>query len=93
MHSSVIGLRRCIHRRQLLRGALGAAALPALAWPASATAPEPLVVGGLAVTCNLTLPVACAAKAAANSADKSGAPQFAVRVQQVQRLAGESRNR
>ena len=35
------------------------------------------MVGGLAVTCNLTLPVACAARAAASRADKSGAPQFA----------------
>ena len=60
----------------MLRGAL-AAALPAIALPASAAAAEPLTVGGLAVTCNLTLPVACAAKAAANAADKSGAPQFA----------------
>jgi NitT/TauT family transport system substrate-binding protein len=33
-------------------------------------------VGGLAVTCSLTLPVACVAKGAANRADKSGAPQF-----------------
>jgi NitT/TauT family transport system substrate-binding protein len=77
MHSSAIGLGRGVDRRQLLGGALAAAALPALTWPASAAAPEPLVVGGLAVTCSLTLPVACAAKAVANRADKSGAPQLA----------------
>ena len=35
----------------------------------------PLQVGGLPVTCNLTLPVACVAKAASNSA-AAGAPQF-----------------
>jgi len=35
-----------------------------------------LVVGGLPVTCNLTLPVACVAKAAANGADKGVAAQF-----------------
>lgn len=47
-------------RRQLLQGAL-AGALP-LAVPSLALAgPEPLVVGGLPVTCNLTLPVACKA--------------------------------
>jgi len=47
-------------RRQLLQGAL-AGALP-LAVPAlSLAGPEPLVVGGLPVTCNLTLPVACKA--------------------------------
>ena len=65
----------CIDRRRLLRGAL-AAALPAIAPPASAATARPLVVGGLPVTCNLTLPVACVAKAAANHADNSGAPQF-----------------
>src|SRR4030095_10963349 len=37
-------------------------------------APEPLRVGGLAVTCNLTLPVACAASAAAN---RGSQPAFA----------------
>jgi NitT/TauT family transport system substrate-binding protein len=45
--------------------------------PAVAASSKPLVVGGLPVTCNLTLPVACVAKATANSADKSGKPQFA----------------
>jgi NitT/TauT family transport system substrate-binding protein len=34
------------------------------------------VVGGLPVTCNLTLPVACVARSAANGADKSAAPHF-----------------
>jgi NitT/TauT family transport system substrate-binding protein len=60
-----------------LRGALGAV-LPALSWPeaANADAPKPLVVGGLPVTCNLTLPVACVARSAANGADKSAAPHF-----------------
>jgi NitT/TauT family transport system substrate-binding protein len=62
-------------RRQLVGGALAAAALPSIIRPALA-APEPLVVGGLAVTCSLTLPVACAAKAAANRAGKGGASQF-----------------
>jgi len=64
-------------RRTLLRGALGAV-LPALTWPKAAPAatPKPLLVGGLPVTCNLTLPVACAARAAANSAAKGGGPQF-----------------
>ena len=51
-------------RRQVLRAAL-AGALP-LALPGLArVAPAPLVVGGLPVTCNLTLPVACTAKAVA----------------------------
>ncbi|MGZ5239149.1 MAG: ABC transporter substrate-binding protein [Caldimonas sp.] len=60
-----------------MRGALGAV-LPALTWPgnASAAAPRSLVVGGLPVTCNLTLPVACVARSTANGGDKSGATSF-----------------
>jgi NitT/TauT family transport system substrate-binding protein len=70
--------QHCFNRRELLYGsALTAAALPTITRPASAAATQNLVVGGLAVTCSLTLPVACAAKAAANRADKSGKPQFA----------------
>lgn len=53
-------------RRQILKGAI-AGALP-LALPSLALAGnEPLVVGGLPVTCNLTLPVAAASKALANA--------------------------
>lgn len=60
-------------RRQLMKGAL-AAALP-LALPSLAHAGQkPLVVGGLPVTCNLTLPVACVAKAASNA--KASGPLF-----------------
>src|SRR3954453_12864562 len=70
------GPQHCVDRRQLLRGAL-APALPVIALPASAAAAKPLVVGGLAVTCNLTLPIACVARAIASRADKTGAPQFA----------------
>ncbi len=62
-------------RRHLLRGA-AAALLPVLGLPAASAAPAPLQVGGLPVTCNLTLPVACVARATANAADKSGGPQF-----------------
>jgi len=65
-----------IDRRLLLGGALAAAAVPSVTSKASA-AEAPLVVGGLAVTCSLTLPVACAARAAANRNAKNGAPQFA----------------
>lgn len=61
-----------LRRRAFLHGALGAA-LPAAA---SAASPAPLLVGGLPVTCNLTLPVACVARAAANGAAKGTAPQF-----------------
>jgi NitT/TauT family transport system substrate-binding protein len=51
-------------RRSMVLGAAAAAALPfGIAAPAFA-ARGPLVVGGLPVTCNLTLPVACVARAA-----------------------------
>ena len=50
-----------LRRRSLL---LAAAALPFGGFMASASAARgPLVVGGLPVTCNLTLPVACVARA------------------------------
>src|ERR1041384_3718818 len=51
-------------RRRILKGALASAvplALGACAGDKNARR-DPLVVGGLPVTCNLTLPVACTAK-------------------------------
>ncbi|UVW28055.1 ABC transporter substrate-binding protein [Massilia sp. H6] len=55
------------YRRKLLGGALS---LPLIGMGAAAAAPArsslPLQVGGLPVTCNLTLPIACKAKAAAD---------------------------
>ena len=66
-----------IDRRLLLKGILGAgitaAGLPLIGCSSRAEA-KPLVIGGLAVTCNLTLPVACAAREAAQrsgQADRS----------------------
>lgn len=62
---------RCFDRRQVIGGALGAGAVAALGGCgglSSSAEAAPLTVGGLAVTCNLTLPVACAANAAANTA-------------------------
>ena len=56
---------------------IAAGAIPAVRWLSSPAAAEPLTVGGLAVTCNLTLPVACAASAAANHAGKGGGSQLA----------------
>jgi NitT/TauT family transport system substrate-binding protein len=66
-----------VNRRLVLQGAL-AAALPmsTLTCTNRNHQQRPLVVGGLPVTCNLTLPVACAAKAAANAADKTAGPRF-----------------
>jgi NitT/TauT family transport system substrate-binding protein len=66
MRSSTTQPGTGLRRGDLLRGALAAAALPIIPWGCSRAEAKPLVVGGLAVTCSLTLPVACAAKAAAN---------------------------
>jgi NitT/TauT family transport system substrate-binding protein len=57
-------------RRSLLLGA-AAAALPFGFSDSAQAARAPLVVGGLAVTCNLTLPIACVARGA-----EAGAMQF-----------------
>ena len=64
-----------LRRRQVLKGAL-ASTLP-LAMPGIAHAGNaPLVVGGLPVTCNLTLPIACVAKANSNARLGAGPAPF-----------------
>lgn len=61
------------HRRQLLLGAAAALLFPGTAARA-ASAEKSLLVGGLPVTCNLTIPVACLASAThAKSAKGTGA--------------------
>jgi NitT/TauT family transport system substrate-binding protein len=70
-----------INRRQLLQGAI-AAALPLGAISCSgektgSSGATPLIVGGLPVTCNLTLPVACHAREESNKSLPAGAPRFA----------------
>src|SRR5262245_9622792 len=62
-------------RRRVLQGLL-AAAVPWGAVSCAAGKTGPLQVGGLPVTCNLTLPVACTAKAASNRAAAAGSPRF-----------------
>jgi len=65
-------------RRNFLKTAAIAGAAPAGLAACSATKKqEALLVGGLPVTCNLTLPVAVAAKAASNAASKQSGPVFA----------------
>jgi NitT/TauT family transport system substrate-binding protein len=63
-----------VSRRQVLRGL--AAALPFTAFGCSRKDSNSLTVGGLAVTCNLTLPVACVGKRVANRSAPAGAPRF-----------------
>ena len=67
-----------LNRRQLLRGAVATAvSFGALGCSSEkAGRGKPLLVGGLPVTCNLTLPVACVSKAASNLAAAPGAPRF-----------------
>ena len=65
-----------MNRRTLLQG-LMAAALPLGQNACTQSNPNALVVGGLPVTCNLTLPVACVARATSNSTATAGAPKFA----------------
>src|SRR3954465_7343472 len=64
-----------ISRRQLLQS-LSAAALPLGAFSCARANPDALVVGGLPVTCNLTLPVACVAKGQSNKSASPGARKF-----------------
>jgi NitT/TauT family transport system substrate-binding protein len=67
----------CLQRRHFLQGAM-AAALPVGLLSCAAGKKQPsLIVGGLPVTCNLTLPVACVARAQANAAQPGAGPQFA----------------
>ena len=63
-------------RRQVLKGLLAAAALPLGTLSCSETKQDSLLVGGLPVTCNLTLPVACVARSATNSTILDGGPRF-----------------
>src|SRR5688572_14892691 len=67
MHSDDAASVHFRQRRQLLLGAAAATVLAWTGWSCS-KAGGPLQVGGLPVTCNLTLPVACQAKAANNAA-------------------------
>jgi NitT/TauT family transport system substrate-binding protein len=59
----------------MLQG-LAAAALPFGAVSCGKPAANALVVGGLPVTCNLTLPVACVGKATANASAPTGGPRY-----------------
>ncbi len=65
-----------LHRRLFLQGAI-AASLPAGLMSCASGKQQALIVGGLPVTCNLTLPIACVARAAANTANPGAGPTFA----------------
>jgi NitT/TauT family transport system substrate-binding protein len=65
-----------VSRRQVLSGLAAMAALPAGLSGCAQKPTNSLVVGGLPVTCNLTLPVACEGKSVSNRAAPAGAPRF-----------------
>src|SRR5579872_5576303 len=64
-----------VSRRDALRG-LAATALPLGLLGCSSKKSDALVVGGLPVTCNLTLPVACVGKSTVNRSLAPGTPRF-----------------
>src|SRR5882762_1948736 len=66
-----------LDRRRLLQGMVAASLPVSLLSCAAKEEHKALIVAGLPVTCNLTLPVACVARAAKNRAGPGGAPQFA----------------
>jgi NitT/TauT family transport system substrate-binding protein len=63
-----------VSRRDALRG-LAAVALP-LGPIGCSSKSDALVIGGLPVTCNLTLPIACVGKSTANRSLPAGSPRF-----------------
>jgi NitT/TauT family transport system substrate-binding protein len=63
-----------VSRRQVLQGL--AASVPIGLLGCSAPKPNSLIVGGLPVTCNLTLPVACVSKSAHNLTAPVTAPRY-----------------
>jgi NitT/TauT family transport system substrate-binding protein len=67
--------RERVSRRQALQG-LVTAALPLGTFGCAKANANSLVVGGLPVTCNLTLPVACVAKGMSNKSASAGAKNF-----------------
>ena len=73
-------VHHALNRRQIVQGLIaGALPLSTLSCGKGASGiakGEPLLVGGLPVTCNLTLPVACASKARSNSTLGAGQPRF-----------------
>jgi len=64
------------HRRRAFLQGMMAASLPLGLLSCAERKPNSLIVGGLPVTCNLTLPVACVAKAASNQLESAGAPRY-----------------
>lgn len=66
-----------MRRRRMLQAALAAVPLSLAGCGRGGDGPEPLLVGGLPVTCNLTLPIAAKARERANALAKTnGAPTF-----------------
>src|SRR5579863_9089062 len=65
-----------LRRRQVLQCGVAAAFAGSLLSCSSESRPGALIVGGLPVTCNLTLPIACVARASANASGPAAGPHF-----------------
>jgi ABC-type nitrate/sulfonate/bicarbonate transport system substrate-binding protein len=63
-------------RRDFLVGSAAALALGCRKAPTTSSSPGKLVVGGLPVTCNLTLPIACSARLLEKDAQGNAVKQF-----------------
>jgi NitT/TauT family transport system substrate-binding protein len=68
--------RHFLRRRLILQSAIVAALPAGLPSCTGEKKQKSLIVGGLPVTCNLTLPIACVARAAANGTGRPSDPQF-----------------
>ncbi len=64
-----------VSRRRVLQG-LAAASLPLGISACAEKKANSLIVGGLPVTCNLTLPIACVGRATTNGSAAAGAPKY-----------------
>jgi NitT/TauT family transport system substrate-binding protein len=73
-----------VSRRHVLQSLAAAAALPLGTFGCTQENANSLTVGGLAVTCNLTLPVTCVAKTKINSTAPAGSPKFAFQYSKYQ---------
>ncbi len=67
--------RYSLSRRQVLQGLAAAATVP-LGLGCAEKKPNSLIVGGLPVTCNLTLPVACVGKDTSNRTAAAGTTKY-----------------
>jgi NitT/TauT family transport system substrate-binding protein len=81
--SDKISVNRETFSRRTLLQSLATLALPLSVSSCSRVDKNALTVGGLPVTCNLTLPVACVGKNTANKAVSAGTPRYEYEYQKI----------